>query len=509
VTALPPDPPRHDIAPFEGLNAGTAPPSRPAASAVGPSGPNALVATFVAWIAILAIVAVVAVAQNQPAKTAVGEADDSLAVLLVDFQARYYLGATSVIPGQEAQLLSQVRALESGSPAQRLRAAVVLGELGGPDAAIESLDRLAKLIDQRDPPVDEGDRDALEILRGVYTKMQSTPDLGAVIDASDRDLVEARVGWLGELAMAREGDAVRDRIFLKSTILFVTVIAMLLGALALGAAGTAGLVLLLVLWCTQPARFGIQPSATRTGVYAETFAIWLGLFIAAPAVVSRLPLGGIGLKTDLTINLVVFFASLIALAWPTMRGVSWAQVRRDIGLHRGRGFVVEFACGLGTYAMALPLVAMGVIVFIVLSGGAAVLAADGAQDPLSPTSAPAHPILEMVASGDRVGILLIYLLAAFAAPVVEEIVFRGVLHRHLRGMSRGLGVLASAAVSALVGGFIFAIVHPQGVLAVPLLMAMAVGFAIGREWRDSLIAPIVAHGINNFVVVTLMTVAFA
>jgi len=56
-------------------------------------------------------------------------------------------------------------------------------------------------------------------------------------------------------------------------------------------------------------------------------------------------------------------------------------------------------------------------------------------------------------------------------------------------------------VSALIGGFIFAIIHPQGWLAAPALTAMGVGFAVIREWRDSLIAPMVAHAVNNGLIV--------
>jgi membrane protease YdiL (CAAX protease family) len=47
------------------------------------------------------------------------------------------------------------------------------------------------------------------------------------------------------------------------------------------------------------------------------------------------------------------------------------------------------------------------------------------------------------------------------------------------------------------------LIHPQGVLFAPALGGLAVGFCLYREWRGSLIAPIVAHGINNAVTLTL------
>ena len=81
--------------------------------------------------------------------------------------------------------------------------------------------------------------------------------------------------------------------------------------------------------------------------------------------------------------------------------------------------------------------------------------------------------------------------------------FRGVLYRYLREVSDRCGFFLSFLFSALVSSFIFAAIHPQGISFIPVLGALAVAFCIGREWRGSLIAPIVAHGINNLVTVTL------
>ena len=44
---------------------------------------------------------------------------------------------------------------------------------------------------------------------------------------------------------------------------------------------------------------------------------------------------------------------------------------------------------------------------------------------------------------------------------------------------------------------VFASVHPQGWTGVPVLMAMAFNFAIVREWRGSLIAPMTMHFCTN------------
>src|SRR5262249_52979121 len=62
---------------------------------------------------------------------------------------------------------------------------------------------------------------------------------------------------------------------------------------------------------------------------------------------------------------------------------------------------------------------------------------------------------------------------------------------------RGAGPGLSFLLSAFVVSFLFAVVHPQGFVAIPALMSLAFGFAIFREWRGSLLPCMVAHGISN------------
>ena len=97
-------------------------------------------------------------------------------------------------------------------------------------------------------------------------------------------------------------------------------------------------------------------------------------------------------------------------------------------------------------------------------------------------------------------------MAAIVAPILEEIVFRGVLYRQLRTATGRWGIVSSVACSLLVVSLVFAAIHPQGLMAVPALAAIAVGLGMMREWRGSLLAPMVMHGCSNAVVVTLMVV---
>jgi membrane protease YdiL (CAAX protease family) len=58
-----------------------------------------------------------------------------------------------------------------------------------------------------------------------------------------------------------------------------------------------------------------------------------------------------------------------------------------------------------------------------------------------------------------------------------------------------------------VTSFIFAVIHPQGIFAVPLLMALAFGFSLIREWRETLLPCMVAHGLHNGLATLTMILA--
>ena len=101
-----------------------------------------------------------------------------------------------------------------------------------------------------------------------------------------------------------------------------------------------------------------------------------------------------------------------------------------------------------------------------------------------------HPIGEMFFDASVTARVLLLVLAAVGAPLIEETMFRGVLHRGLRHSF-------SLPVAGLIAAICFAAVHPQDIVALPVLAALAFGFMLIREWRDSLIASMVAHGLHN------------
>jgi membrane protease YdiL (CAAX protease family) len=196
--------------------------------------------------------------------------------------------------------------------------------------------------------------------------------------------------------------------------------------------------------------------------------------------------------------------SLGVLLWPRLRGISFRQLREDIGWTMGRQPALEPAAGVACYVMTIPLLLIGVLVVMLLTflqnqvtGGA-----PGPDDFASPDN-PSHPIVIYLARGSWGLRLQIFFLASIVAPLVEETMFRGVLYRHLRELLGGLDRVASILLSTVVSSFVFAIIHPQGVLAVPALMALAIGFALAREWRGTLVPCMLAHGINNAAVLMI------
>lgn len=197
--------------------------------------------------------------------------------------------------------------------------------------------------------------------------------------------------------------------------------------------------------------------------------------------------------------------SLAAVGWPVLRGVPWGQVRREIGWSFGRRPLVEVLLGGATYVAALPLVFLGLVAVFVLLQIEHALPGTGGADALDPTRLPSHPIVEWVMRGGRWGRLQMVLLASVIAPLVEETMFRGVLYRHLRDATGGrMSFAFSVLFSGAAVSFVFAVIHPQGWVAIPALMSLAFAFTLAREWRGTLLPAIIAHGLNNGLLMWLL-----
>lgn len=221
---------------------------------------------------------------------------------------------------------------------------------------------------------------------------------------------------------------------------------------------------------------GVRPQGPA-GVYIEAFAVWLGIYLFGSVLVHLWS----GQDGSLVVRMLPLGVAFVCgLFWPVVRGTEWTLVRQDIGLHVGRGIVRETVAGLAGYLACLPLIALTLVLVLFLQR----FTHQDASHPIQQMLGEVHPVW-------------IYLLAAVFAPVTEEVMFRGFLLTHLRAK---WGVL----FSGLIGGLIFAAIHPQGWIAIPTLCTIALVLSWIREWRGSLIGPMVAHAFNNAVVVTIL-----
>ena len=382
---------------------------------------------------------------------------------------------------------------------ERLAKAILRSQLGDSEGAIDSLESIRMELD----PENEQERllfeDVSRLLRAGSSGALATP-----LDEASITRLHQLLPFYGPLL---EAEVMRDRPVLEQLRLEATKVTT--GLLGVGlwyllAFAIGGLLLsffLLSIWIRsldwfRHLAFDLKG---RTGsIYVETFGLWVLAFFGFSFLFEFI-LRWNGLtdqvpELNLVGSLLAFFASLFVLCWPCIRGIPSSQMRQQCGLFTGGKLFAEIGCGFLVYTTAIPMLLCGLVLSSLL--GWVVQTLFGPQAP------PSHPVTELL-GGSVTKLVLVYLVACVAAPIVEEIMFRGVLYRYLRECSRGTGLICSFLFSALVSSFIFAVIHPQGLVFVPVLGALAVAFCLGREWRGSIVSPIVAHAINNVVTVTL------
>lgn len=457
------------------------------------------------WIIVLGLVAFIAVMQNVADDEAAAPGEvarpDAISVLM----GRYGVGAKSALaaagPDALSPLIEQFDQQTGKDPASRLRGTILMGELAGAELAQERLAELQEGIDARleeveqagEPHPEEARR--LRTLREDAQRLSELYDDGAALNSAQRDGLVQRHGWFGELALshgAPSSDPLRARVIGQAKRSFG---AMIGGVTLAGGAALVGLVLGIIAM-TQLAAGKLKrryfPPPPGGSVYLEAFALFIVGFIVIQ-LLSQAMLGLTGL--DMTMALV-WLLPLTAF-WPVIRGQSWERHRFAMGWNSGRGVVREIGAGVVGYLAGLPVFALG-IALTLLFGALSGLMGGGGDGP----SAPTHPILDQIMQGDVIAIVLVFILAAVWAPLTEESMFRGAFFHHLRGRMPFLP-------AGLVTAFIFAVVHPQGWIAVPALMSLGFVFAMLREWRGSVIAPMTAHALHNGTLVCLLTLALS
>jgi membrane protease YdiL (CAAX protease family) len=437
--------------------------------------------TVIAWVVIIASASVLIVRPRWVSRIHDSAAQRAEAPSIartpstqLEMMGRLAMGMHGLVadPKLTPKLMQQIDATVR-TPLDEFRAIILAGEIAGNDAA---LDRLELFEREHEVVRLRGDADALWV---IYTKGADH------LSAQQVKTLEKDHRWFGTVAVshglpptdprrqAATGPVGRAMLFMGA--------AALLG-LGLLVTGFVLLIVAMVMVAKGRVRLAYQPARIEvSGRLVEGFAVYLGGMVVVSLLLTWLVANG-----ALWMSFILLGLLPVVMIYLHLRGLGWDEMRQALGWVRGRGLWREVGAGVMGYITGLPILLIGSIITMVLmkvTGNSA-----------------AHPIVNQPV--DRPGdVLQIALLACVMAPILEETMFRGALFGHLRAR---LGWWISAPIVSV----IFAAIHPQGWVAIPVLGGIAMMLAGLREWRGSLIASMTAHAINNGVAV-LMLVALA
>lgn len=211
--------------------------------------------------------------------------------------------------------------------------------------------------------------------------------------------------------------------------------------------------------------------------------LWVLLFGLGVGIAVLVGLGALVLLSGTQPPRGVQFAGLSAVLYLAFAlGVWLLVVRRRRTSWREIGFR---RVGPGAILLMIPLVFV-VLVTDGLVGRLIALIFGAYENPQIESLAPGGQL----PFGDFVGI---FFGAAIVAPVVEELLFRGMLYRYLRGR---MGV----PVAVILSSAIFAAVHFILIL-MPILFVTGVALALVTERYKSILPSIALHALNNGIAV--------
>lgn len=228
-------------------------------------------------------------------------------------------------------------------------------------------------------------------------------------------------------------------------------------------------------------------SLQQQRILQTIFGSYLAAYLLLQIVLSQaaLPLAGAhpGVRISVALLLTFVWALVpydVYRSWGRAAGITPALIG-----WRTQNLAADVLFGVGGYMVALPLVALATAV---------------SSWVFRAFESPVHPALMQFAESRSAWVhLLLFLQAGAVAPVFEETLFRGVLYR---GLSSRIGVAGAVACTSAV----FAALHPQlplGFLGIFILGAVFNGLAV---LRGSLVPAIVAHALNNTMILLLFGV---
>lgn len=403
--------------------------------------------------------------------------------------------------------------MNEGPVAKRAARAILYADMEDAASGLEKIEEIEKAAAKEKYELSEYDQKILDSSRRVIASSldeKGKEKFPGIEPASkeDRQLLKDEMFFAGEIAeVIGQPDSSSKKKLLKQTSL-VSLVGVITVTLLAFLAIAFGIFVVLPIFCyyfySGQIRPQFQSPAVNGFLFLEAFAVWICSFIGLQFVLSFLfgifnfnpetLTGGL----ELLLNLSLFYTPMIiGYLWLRMRHWDTKRMHQDLGL-RSHGIFKDVFCGLTTYLSGLPIIGIGIALTAILTMIFA--GSDQGANSFYTPNQPDHPIQNLVTDKSGFAILTLFLLPAISAPIVEEIVFRGMLYRYLRDATQP-GKLASKTmsviVSSFINGFIFAAIHPQGILAIPVLMSLGMVMCYAREWRDGLVAPMTVHAIHN------------
>lgn len=373
---------------------------------------------------------------------------------------------------------SQIPEGDQSDALDQFRIAVMRAELDGPEHAMRTLEEIPEESIGSDDT-----RATREFLRSAIG--------GGEIAPAQREVALRTIGWWALMAESRE-DALspeRARAMQSGHRLLDMLLAVLMAGVVVGVVSIVCMVVAIMRISSGGVRRRLSPPSPGGSVYLEVFS----LFLVAFALVQVVGLLGASASPEIGAAVSIGAQWMLALVplWVLARGSSVARMTHDLGWHRGEGVLKEMGAGVFGYLAGLPLFVVALVLSQILAGVVSGITGERIE--------PKNHVLEAITSASPLLIAALVSLVVLWAPLVEETVFRGALLRHVRSR-------AGVAGGALLTGVLFAFLHSYGPLFTPPLIALGVTFALLREWRGSLIAPMTAHFLHNATLITLMLV---
>ncbi|MCK6480538.1 MAG: CPBP family intramembrane metalloprotease [Planctomycetes bacterium] len=379
--------------------------------------------------------------------------------------------------------LHRFRGWRDGTSVREFRFAILAALLDRPRAGTEVLDAWVASARAGATSPREGDAEVFNILRRTFADPAGVTRNGLAevvrdLPPADAGFLRENLGWFGRLAVEPGAPFAPGSMDRVGSPLFVDgrspswagLLAM--GLVSLGFLTILALPVLVLYGTFRPAP---SPPLTRPTLLLEAAAVVIlgmhGLLILS----FRLPESGAAAPVA---TVIPALAILLAPAWLRFRGAPRQEILPSLGWNRGGGWAKEAVLGACAYPLCL------LIQFLT-----SFLLPDGPWH--------ADPLDTALAMGPSSAIAAESLAGVVTAPLLEEVLFRGLLYRWSREATRHWGGPRSVGFAVLLSGVLFTIGHGGGVAALAGILAYGAVAALLYEWRGSLVAPIALHAVMN------------